>query len=106
MSSTKTRLRNGDGGVRSIDISEFRDLGLLQEVNRRFFHPLGLALEVVIEADGSQHLGGVWDYRDDPVGILFEEGLIDPQGAAYVDRLWADHASARRALIGGEVQPA
>lgn len=30
-----------------IDVAEFRELGFLQEANRQFFHPLGLALSVV-----------------------------------------------------------
>jgi len=35
-----------------MDIKEFKERGYLQEVNRKFLHPLGLALEVVID-DGS-----------------------------------------------------
>jgi hypothetical protein len=31
--------------IERMAISEFVDEGYLQEVNRRFFHPLGLALE-------------------------------------------------------------
>ena len=54
-----------------MDIKEFRDMGLLAEVNRTFFHPLGLALEIVIEDDGTEKLGGIWDYRDDPEGVLY-----------------------------------
>lgn len=87
--------------IKRIDIAEFREFGYLQEVNRRFFHPLGLALEVVIEdcpeCDGTgtwteqtspeeaghgsctrcngvgklETLGGVWDSRDDPEGYIF-----------------------------------
>lgn len=87
--------------VKRIDIKEFRELGFLQEANRQFFHPLGLALEVVVAdcekcgghgrraprsaaekgktppcaaCGGSgkvERLGGVWDYRDDPEGIAF-----------------------------------
>ena len=55
-----------------MNIIEFRERGYLQEANRRFFHPLGLALEVVCEEDGSERLGGIWDSRDDPEGILFD----------------------------------
>lgn len=58
--------------VKRMSISEFRKLGLLQEVNRQFLHPLGLALEVVIE-DGEERLGGVWDYRDDKEGIIYDD---------------------------------
>lgn len=57
--------------IKRIDIKEFREQGFLQEANRLFFHPLGLALEIVQEDDGSECLGGVWDYRNDPEGMLF-----------------------------------
>ncbi len=59
--------------MKRIDIAEFRDRGFLQEANRRFFHPLGLALEVIVEKDGTCTLGGVWDYRDDPEGMFFDK---------------------------------
>lgn len=93
-----------DDPIKYIGIDEFREFGYLQEVNRRFFHPLGLALEVRtpgwtkesidgwLREQGVQfgqdaidnvwtfvvalglnrdHLGGVWDYRDDPEGVVF-----------------------------------
>lgn len=60
-----------------IDIKEFREKGFLQEVNRKFFHPLGLALEVIInDGTGEETLGGMWDYRDDPEGIFFGSAMI------------------------------
>ena len=58
-------------GIKRMDIKEFREMGLLAEVNRTFFHPLGLALEVIIEDDGTEKLGGIWDYRDAPEGMLY-----------------------------------
>jgi len=57
--------------IKRIDIKEFREMGFLAEVNRTFFHPLGLALEVYINEDGVEQLGGIWDYRNDPEGILY-----------------------------------
>ncbi len=54
--------------IKRIDIKEFREAGYLQEANRRFFHPLGLALEITRHEDGTETLSGVWDYRDDPEG--------------------------------------
>ena len=66
--------------VRRIPIADFRALGYLQEANRQFFHPLGLALEVQIDADGTERLGGVWDYRDDPEGIAYGDDILrDPK---------------------------
>ena len=61
--------------IKRMDITEFRAKGYLQAVNRRFLHPLGLALETVINEDGTESLGGIWDYREDKEGILF--GLAD-----------------------------
>lgn len=62
---------------RHIDIKEFREAGYLQEVNREFLHPLGLAIEVRIDDDGTETLSGVWDYRDDPEGILFADAPVE-----------------------------
>ncbi len=42
--------------MKKINIKEFREFGYLQEVNRRFLHPLGLALEVVIDDDDGQNI--------------------------------------------------
>lgn len=55
-----------------IDIKEFRKKGYLQELNRQFLHPLGLALEVVQNDDGSERLGGIWDSREDPNGFTYD----------------------------------
>ena len=60
-----------NGTIKRIDIKEFREFGYLQEVNRQFFHPRGLALEVNVDNDGNESLGGIWDYRDDPQGIIY-----------------------------------
>ena len=61
-------------GIKRMDIKEFQNRGYLQEANRLFFHPLGLALEVIInDEDGSVRLGGIWDSRDDPEGIMFDD---------------------------------
>lgn len=57
--------------IKKMDIKEFREMGLLAEANRTFFHPLGLALEIVVEDDGTEKLGGIWDFRDDPEGMLY-----------------------------------
>lgn len=90
--------------IRRMNIKEFRELGFLQEANRHFFHPLGLALEVVSElcpecgghsedddpceaCDGGgyiERLGGVWDYRDDPEGVTFSENMLSREKASNV----------------------
>ena len=58
--------------IKYLPIREFRELGLLLEINRTFLHPLGLALEVVVNDEtGEESLSGVWDYREDPEGIVY-----------------------------------
>jgi hypothetical protein len=57
--------------IKRIPITEFREKGYLQELNRLFLHPLGLALEVIIDDNGNEHLGGVWDCREDEQGCIY-----------------------------------
>lgn len=90
-----------------LDITEFREAGYLQEANRQFFHPVGLALEVIQEADGTERLGGVWDYRTDPEGMLFGPDVLSAEKA---DRVARERASKqirrfREAACVGGVQP-
>lgn len=71
-----------------LGIKEFRASGLLHEVNRLFFHRLGLALEVIIDTEtGEERLSGIWDYREDPEGIYFNELDKESLGASDVLRL-------------------
>lgn len=85
--------------------SEFRKLGLLQEINRQFLHPLGLALEVVIEEDGSEHFGQLWDYRDDPEGIGFADlQPLNMEVMLEVERLRESKRAVREEVFGALVQ--
>lgn len=90
--------------IKRIDIAEFRELGFLQEANRRFFHPLGLALEIHVDDDGAETLGGVWDYRDDEEGMIFGQD-VDPVKVANVDAELEKHRAARIELMGEVVEP-
>lgn len=61
-------------GLKYISPKELREWGLLFEINRLVLHPLGLALAVEIDDNGNETFSSkVWDYRDDPEGIIFEE---------------------------------
>jgi hypothetical protein len=89
--------------IKRMDIADFREQGFLQEANRQFFHPLGLALEVVTDAETSEpvRLGGIWDYRDDPEGILFGgEIAVDPGKVASVAAEAERHRIPREAILG------
>lgn len=83
--------------VNRMDIKEFREMGLLAEVNRIFFHPLGLALEVSVDKDGNEKLGGIWDYRDDPEGMLYGELPIERIKKAQ-EFIKAKHEQREKAL--------
>ena len=86
---------------------EFRELGLLQEVNRLFLHPMGLALECVLEDDGTEHFGEVWDSRDDPEGFAFGIGEYAERKnkANTVNALFESKRKMREAQLGWHVQP-
>lgn len=98
--------------VRRIDPKEFQNLGYLQEVNRRFLHPLGLALEMITDDEtGTVRFGGVWDYREDPEGMYFgdlptyDRGLSAAEKAARIDAEIEAHRPAREKLFGGVIEP-
>lgn len=80
-----------------LSAKEFRDLGLLQELNRLFLHPRGLAMAVTLDGDDVS-LGPIYDWRADPEGGAFVRGELDPGKAAFVDRLFSERIRARLAL--------
>lgn len=99
-------LRQSTTNVKRIDLTEFRDFGYLHEVNRLFFHPLGLALEAWAEEDGTIiALGGVWDYRDDPEGMCMGPEIISPEKAERVEQEWRERQGPRFDRLGYMVQP-
>ncbi len=99
-----------DDSVKRIPIKEFREFGFLQEVNRQFLHPLGLALEVIIdEKTGEERLGGVWDYRDDLEGMIYGDVIINSKEAdgkaIRVEGLRKAKAVDRLRILGYRIQP-
>ena len=91
--------------IKRISIKEFREFGFLHEANRLFFHPLGLALEVIVDNEtGEERFGGVWDCRDDPEGIRF--AIVNLEKAARIASLARARSVAREKLLGYVIQPA
>lgn len=94
-----------------MDMGEFREAGYLQEANRKFFHPLGLALEMQWnESDGTAAITGVWDYRHDPEGIVFvnetdEERAEFAAKAQNVKGIWHERKPARVGALRFMIQP-
>lgn len=95
--------------MKKMRIKEFVEEGYLQEANRRFFHPLGLALEVTELDNGEFRLSGIWDYREDEEGIMFFVDDLNTatalMKASTVYKEFQKHAPARIKLFGDPVQP-
>jgi hypothetical protein len=91
--------------IKKIDIAEFREKGYLHELNRRFLHPLGLALAIDVDSNGKETLAYIWDYREDPEGIYYDEDLLDPEKTEHIEQIWDARMAARIAALGYMVQP-
>lgn len=101
--------------MKVMDIAEFKEQGFLEEVNRQFFHPLGLALAVTVHDDGAAELAYIIDSRDDSEGfIMGYNGWPDPDAARADAKRHAEivaterfkHADHRLKKFGWVVQPA
>ncbi|HVW10968.1 MAG TPA: hypothetical protein VHC90_20420 [Bryobacteraceae bacterium] len=80
-------------------------LGILQEANRLFFHPLGLALEVSVSAAAADaFVLRIQDQRDDPEGMIFGEGVMSAEKAARFRDLVNERHVARIAGLGFVIQ--
>ena len=101
-----------DDGIKRMGIDEFRRLGYLQELNRQFLHPLGLALEIITSDGGTEKLGGIWDYREDPEGIYYEIANADEdtfkgykKKKEFIQDQFLQRAGARKKLLGFVIEP-
>jgi hypothetical protein len=59
------------------------DSGLLFRINQTILHPLGLALQVTLDDDGSGAGFAVIDIRDDPEGCVFAEDPFEHGTSKY-----------------------
>lgn len=91
--------------IKKMSVAEFRRLGYLQELNRRFLHPLGLALEVVILDDGEEKFGEVWDCRDQIDGMIYDSGIINAEKAERIDWELETKKTKRLEILGYAIQP-
>jgi hypothetical protein len=108
-----------------MSVHQFRERGYLHEVNRLVLHPLGLALEVILEecpfcgereensddcgmcSDSGlvERLGAIWDFRDHPEGIYYGEDLLSPEKAQAVYDETVARRDERVAALGYLIQP-
>lgn len=95
--------------IKYMNLNEFRDNGYLQEVNRQFFHPRGLALEIRCDENNSIILGGIWDYRNDPEGVQYTPDVLETEiakdKARTVQAELDKRAETRMKKFGYIIQP-
>lgn len=102
----KTTRNDSGEEIKYMDIAMFRTQGWVQEINRRFLHPAGLAIEVDIDKDGHERLGGIQDYSDDPEGMIFGELTAEDTIRAMALAMTVNSKrEAREEALGFFVQP-
>jgi hypothetical protein len=83
-----------------LSLEEMRSLGVLQEANRRFFHPLGLALAYTI-TDLGEGLS-IIDMRKE--GIRFADSVLSAEKWDAFHRLSTEQYNKRFEQLGYVIQ--
>lgn len=81
---------------------ELWNLGLIQEANRVFFHPLGLSLCV----DLDKGVLKVGDCRENMEGVTFAPGAMDARKYARFLEFYRQRSNVRSMRLGFFKQPA
>ena len=89
--------------MKDIDVKEFREKGYLQELNRQFLHPLGMALYTSIDDKGKESFGGVFDARNDSEGFVFSD--MDVEKTRAVEKEQIEKRKSRIKELGYFIQP-
>lgn len=94
---------------KKIDIKEFVEKGYLQELNRSFLHPLGLALMVNIN-ETKYSLEYVEDCRDEDEGFYFgfkDRSNLDEsiRKKESIENLWNERIANREEKLGFMIEP-
>ena len=87
-------------------VDDFVNMGLLQEVNRIFFHPRGLAMAIGVTEEGEHVIMGVRDHRDSGVGVIFNPtSPVDIDKYKSAEELLINRQNARQEKFGWTVEP-
>ena len=87
--------------MKFISLEQLHRDGILHEVNRTFFHPIGMALSI----DGDTGVLSVEDHTDDMEGMAFSDGALSREKfEAFVD-FAHPRIRARLAGVGFVEQP-
>lgn len=102
--------------IKYMSIKEFREKGYLQELNRQFLHPLGLALAITVSedyetttSDEGYSIDGIYDFRDE--GIRFDLKNADSErlerykkNAEYIEEQFKEQEQLRKEVGIGRVE--
>ena len=99
--------------IERVSVKDFRKKGYLQELNRTFLHPLGMALEIIIDSEtGEEKIGGILDYRNDDEGVIFDlknsnQDRIDRfvKNRDFILKEFHKRAEKRMESLGFSVEP-
>lgn len=93
--------------INTMSLDDFVKSGYLQEVNRKFLHPMGIALSVIADEKGQiQGFGPIWDHRNDPEGIRYDRIDEDmTRKAQKVENHRKKKAKERYQKLGYIIQP-
>ena len=89
--------------VKPMNLRAFMDEGYLQEINRQWLHPIGLALAVVFKDGEPTCACIIQDNREDMEGIIFQE--VDAEKANNIFKEQTKRGVARRKALGYVIQP-
>jgi hypothetical protein len=65
---------------------------------------MGLALEVIVDDDGTERFGTVWDERNDPEGLIFGDNMINAEKTKRVAALFEAKRANRESTLGYHIQ--
>lgn len=89
--------------MKEADYQILRDAGVIQEVNRVFFHPLGLVLSVSVDKKtGQAFASGEIFETDDPEGYAFEP--LDGEKLKAFQKWKATRTPERLAALGYTIE--
>ena len=87
------------------NLKEILEFGYIQEANRQFFHPLGLALYISFDENDNPTHVGIMDSREDDEGFNFADGVLNPDKTIRIAVEQSKRENTRKTKLGYNIQP-
>jgi hypothetical protein len=87
--------------MKKMNLNEFKSLGYLQELNRRFLHPLGLALAVSVDQHGNIKLDDIYDWREEYIHFGISESDVERREKFLKNKEYIDSELSRMSGVRG-----